>query len=123
MTLLIYLVPAYFTCYPPLGTSLPIPFTSNEEIPANVVDAFFYPARAFISMIGFQPKLKWIAGVVLVTHVVESLYTWWLCKRYVKGCGVTVGFLRAGLPRDVSADLSHLLVWMGTFCRAAMPSI
>ena len=66
-------------------------------------------------MIGFQPKLKWIAGMTLAAHVVESLYTWWLCKRYVKGCGVTVGSL--GWFATINADLMYscLLVWMGTF--------
>ena len=88
-TLLMTLVPAYFRYYPPLGTSIQIPFTSHE-IPVNIVDTVFTPARATVAMIGFQPKLKWVVGFILATHVLESLYTWWLCKKYVKGWGVRV---------------------------------
>lgn len=115
VTLLICLIPAYFTCYPPLGTSFQIPFTSNE-IPANVVDTFFHPARAFIAMIGFQPKLKWIAGMTLAAHAVESLYTWWLCKRYVKGCGVTAAYIAATM-------LSGAPVWLGIHRRVQQKRI
>ncbi|KAL4079049.1 hypothetical protein J3A83DRAFT_1013086 [Scleroderma citrinum] len=55
-SLIILLMLAHFTCYPPLSTSIQIPFTSNE-IPANIVDAFFSPAWAFTTMPGFRPTI------------------------------------------------------------------
>ncbi|KAL4068747.1 hypothetical protein V8B97DRAFT_1872802 [Scleroderma yunnanense] len=89
---LVYLIPAYFTCYPPLGTSIQIPFTSNE-IPANIVDIFFNPARAVIAMLGFRPTFRSVVGLILACHTVESLYTWSLCRRYVSGWGVRAAYM------------------------------
>lgn len=70
---------AYLSLAPPQGTALPF-------VQADIADFVFTPARALVSAIGFQSIVQTIA----VVHTFESLYTWHLCRRYVKGSFVTV---------------------------------
>jgi len=84
----VYLSIAYFTFAPPQGTALPF-------VPVNVADMLFMPARVVFGAIGFQPSLTSIVTITTVIHGFESLYTGYLCRRYVKGPLVTAAYLAA----------------------------
>lgn len=74
---------AYFTWAPPQGTSVPF-------IPANISDMVFTPAHTVLRVIGFQPSMTQVLRVLVAIHCLESLYTWYLCRRYVKGPAIKV---------------------------------
>ena len=89
----------YFTWAPPLGTSLPF-------IPANIADTMFTPAHSVIRAIGFQPSMTRVVQILFTMHAFESIYTWYLCRRYVKGSFVKVSKLKYvfSSPRHVDVN-------------------
>ncbi|KAG8217081.1 hypothetical protein J3R82DRAFT_5105 [Butyriboletus roseoflavus] len=91
---------AYFSLAPPRGTSL-------SPIPTNISDMVFMPAHTILGVLGFQPFLRTIVQTTAAIHGLETLYTWYLCGRYVEGPFVTAAYLSAtavvGFP--IWADL------------------
>lgn len=83
---------SYLTVYPSPGTSFQIPLT-NFEIPASILDVFFAPIRTFVDVTGCRPSVGMVAGTISVIHAIESLYTWSLCKRYVRGWSVKAAYV------------------------------
>ncbi|KAI6114695.1 hypothetical protein EDD17DRAFT_1614627 [Pisolithus thermaeus] len=103
---LVLLSCSYVTVYPPRGTSFQIPFTTFE-IPSSVLDVFFAPIRSLVDLTGYRPSVGMVAGTFSVLHAAESLYTWSLCQRYVRGWSVKAVYVVAtlifGMPvwRDI----------------------
>ncbi|KAI5987629.1 hypothetical protein EDD15DRAFT_2173270 [Pisolithus albus] len=95
---------SYVTVYPSPGTSLKIPFTTLE-IPSSVVDVFFAPIRSLVNLTGYRPSVRMMAGTISAIHAVESLYTWSLCKRYVRGWNVKAAYV-------VSTLIFGMPAWM-----------
>ncbi|KAF9222279.1 hypothetical protein BS17DRAFT_783463 [Gyrodon lividus] len=78
-------------------------YVASSFLPASIAElALFAPARALISVLGFQPSLKGALQACVVIHTLESVYTWSLCKRYVKSQFVTAAYVAAtiavGMP-------------------------
>ncbi|KAG0706061.1 hypothetical protein DFH29DRAFT_798886 [Suillus ampliporus] len=89
------LVALYLISPPPPGTTL-------LSIPVSTMDSFFSPAHAFRNATGFGLSFRTACTIFGVIHGAEALYTWSLCRKYVKGAAVTatyVGFtLLLGIP-------------------------
>ncbi|KAG1751629.1 uncharacterized protein EDB91DRAFT_616512 [Suillus paluster] len=79
---------AYFYLVSP-----PPPSTTFLSIPVTTMDAFFSPAHAFISATGFGLSFRTACTILGVIHGAEALYTWSLCRRYVKGVVATAAYM------------------------------
>jgi hypothetical protein len=94
----------------PVITTFRIPFTSIvltnlplvaivatvKLLPSGITDAIsFGPARALINLLSFEPTLKGVIQFVAVVHALESVYTWYLCRRHVKDPFVTAEYVAA----------------------------
>ncbi|KAG9317994.1 hypothetical protein JVU11DRAFT_54 [Chiua virens] len=88
--ILVLLSMAYLGLAPPQGTSVPF-------IPTNITDMVFMPVRTAFSMFDLQPSMKTIVQITGVAHSLETLYTWYLCRHYVKGPFITAAYLSATL--------------------------
>ncbi|KAI6043516.1 hypothetical protein EDC04DRAFT_2866325 [Pisolithus marmoratus] len=95
---------SYATVYPSPGTSFQIPFTTFE-IPSSALDVFFTPIRTLVDVTGYRPSVRVVAGTMLALHTLESLYTWSLCKRYVRGWSVKATYI-------ASTFIFGMPVWM-----------
>lgn len=95
---------SYVTVYPSPGTSFQIPFTTLE-IPSSMMDVFFAPIRSLVGLTGYRPSVGMVAATISVIRAVESLYTWSLCKRYVRGWNVKAAYV-------VSTLIFGMPVWM-----------
>lgn len=80
----------YFLSPPPLGTTF-------LSVPVTYVDTFFSPAHAFRSATGLGLSFRTACAISVIIHGPETLYTWSLCKQYVKGTKVTVSLSRDSL--------------------------
>jgi hypothetical protein len=80
----------YFLSPPPLGTTF-------LSVPVTSMDAFFYPAHAFRNATGLGLSFRTACAIFVAIHGAETLYTWSLCKQYVKGTIVTVSLSRDSL--------------------------
>ena len=78
IALYVSLATAYIAWAPPRGTTL-------QFMPANITDMVFTPAHTILRVIGFQPSMTRFIQLAAVVHGFECLYTWYLCRRYVKG--------------------------------------
>lgn len=76
----------YFLSPPPLGTTF-------LSVPVTYVDTFFSPAHAFRSATGLGLSFRTACAISVIIHGPETLYTWSLCKQYVKGTKVTAAYL------------------------------
>ncbi|KAH7883451.1 hypothetical protein F5I97DRAFT_1939203 [Phlebopus sp. FC_14] len=82
----------------------PLPGTALPFLSAPAADLLFAPAHAFVNATGFHPRLTTFLSIIGIVHALETVYTWTLCKRYVKGAFVTASYL-------VSTFLFGLPVW------------
>lgn len=121
---------SYVTVYPSPCTSLKIPFTTLE-IPSRAVDVFFAPIRSLVNLTGYRPSVRMMAGTISAIHAVESLYTWSLCKRYVRGWNVKAAYVVStlifGMPAwmDIQVSYSnwHTTRFLGLRCANHFSSI
>ncbi|KAI5995334.1 hypothetical protein F5J12DRAFT_405777 [Pisolithus orientalis] len=67
------------TCSSAPGTSFQIPLM-NVETPVSILGVFFAPMRTFFDVSGYCPSVGMVAGTISAIHVMESLYTWSLCR-------------------------------------------
>ncbi|KAG2345828.1 hypothetical protein BDR05DRAFT_1058005 [Suillus weaverae] len=79
---------AYFYLLSP-----PPPGTTFLSIPVANMNAFFSPAHAFRDLTGLSPSFRTLSAILGVIHGAEGLYTWSLCRRFVKGKGVTAVYV------------------------------
>ncbi|KAG1750993.1 hypothetical protein EDD22DRAFT_850748 [Suillus occidentalis] len=76
----------YFLSPPPLGTTF-------LSVPATSVDTFFSPAHAIRNATGLGLSFRTACAIFVTIHGAETLYTWSLCKQYVKGTIVTAAYV------------------------------
>ncbi|KAG2125414.1 hypothetical protein DEU56DRAFT_825542 [Suillus clintonianus] len=83
LTLSVYF---YFISPPSLGTTV-------LSIPVSTMDTFFSPAHAFRNATGLGLSFRTAGAIIGAIHAVESLYTWSLCRQYVKGTVATAAYI------------------------------
>lgn len=76
----------YFLSPPPPGTTF-------LSVPVTSVDTFFSPAHAFRNATGLGLSFRTACAIFVTIHGAETLYTWSLCKQYVKGTIVTAAYV------------------------------
>ncbi|KAG2033912.1 hypothetical protein BDR03DRAFT_966463, partial [Suillus americanus] len=79
---------AYFYLISP-----PPPDTTFLSIPITTIDAFFSPAHVFRNATGIGLSFRTAWTIFWAIHGVETLYTWSLCRQYVKGAIVTAAYV------------------------------
>ncbi|KAG1848968.1 hypothetical protein DFJ58DRAFT_795702 [Suillus subalutaceus] len=73
--------------------SSPPPDTTFLSIPVATMDAFFSPAHAFRNATGLGLSFRTACTILCTIHGAETLYTWSLCRQYVKGTIVTAAYV------------------------------
>jgi len=76
----------YFLSPPPPGTTF-------LSIPVTTMDAFFSPAHAFRNATDIGLSFRTTCALLCATRGAEALYTWSLCRQYVKGAIVTAAYV------------------------------
>ncbi|KAF8839965.1 hypothetical protein BDN67DRAFT_969301 [Paxillus ammoniavirescens] len=72
-------------------------YVALPYLPTSIYSVVSASARTVASAMGFQHSVQGAIQVGAVVHVFESLYTWYLCKRYVKNKSLTVAYVAATL--------------------------
>ncbi|KIJ08217.1 hypothetical protein PAXINDRAFT_89190, partial [Paxillus involutus ATCC 200175] len=70
-------------------------YVALSYLPTSISGVVFASARTVASAMGFQHSVIGAIQVGAVMHVFESLYTWYLCRRYVKSKFLTVAYVAA----------------------------
>ncbi|OAX33438.1 hypothetical protein K503DRAFT_775610 [Rhizopogon vinicolor AM-OR11-026] len=78
----------YFYLFSP-----PSPGTTFLDIPVSTMDAFFSPAHAFRSATGFGLSFRTACTILGSMHAAETLYTWSLCRHFVKNTLATAAYI------------------------------
>ncbi|KAG2069919.1 hypothetical protein BDR04DRAFT_1077452 [Suillus decipiens] len=73
--------------------SPPSPNTTFLSIPVTIMDAFFSPAYAFRDATGLGLSFRTSCAIFFGIHGAEALYTWSLCRQYVKGAIVMAAYV------------------------------
>jgi hypothetical protein len=73
--------------------SPPPPDTTFISIPVTTMDAFFSPAHALRNATGIGLSIRAAFALAGAIHGAEALYTWSLCRQYVKGAVVTAAYV------------------------------
>ncbi|KAJ8595458.1 hypothetical protein M405DRAFT_727982 [Rhizopogon salebrosus TDB-379] len=76
----------YFLSPPPPGTTF-------LDIPVSTMDALFAPAHVFRSTTGFGLAFGTALAVMGSIHSAEALYSWYLCRHYVKSNLLTAAYV------------------------------
>ncbi|KIK82820.1 hypothetical protein PAXRUDRAFT_832136 [Paxillus rubicundulus Ve08.2h10] len=71
-------------------------------LPTSISSIVSTPAMTLVSAMGFQQSVQGAIQTGAVIHVLEGLYTWYLCRRYVKSKLLTAEYVAAtillGMP-------------------------
>ncbi|KAG1739026.1 hypothetical protein EDB19DRAFT_1981680, partial [Suillus lakei] len=86
MTPFVFLAYFYLLSPPPPGTTF-------LSIPVTTLDAFFSPAHAFRHLTGLGFSFRTLSAIICAIHGAEGLYTWSLCRRFVKATVVTAAYV------------------------------
>ncbi|OAX33749.1 hypothetical protein K503DRAFT_859607 [Rhizopogon vinicolor AM-OR11-026] len=78
----------YFYLFSP-----PSPGPTFLDIPVGAMDAFFSPAHAFRSATGFGLSFRTACTILGTVHAAETLYTWSLCRHFVKSTLATAAYV------------------------------
>ncbi|KAG1720384.1 hypothetical protein EDB19DRAFT_1647161 [Suillus lakei] len=76
----------YFLSPPPLGTTF-------LSIPITTMDTFFSPAHTFRNVTGLGLSFRTACAILGAIHGAETLYTWSLCRQYVKSATVMAAYV------------------------------